>query len=74
LVFDDGHLELKDLSEPKNRDLMMLVVGDVIPKFKSLTSAARRKVENRIKFMSTLTKEMQKSSDALAAVMTDPQK
>jgi hypothetical protein len=72
LVFDDGHLELKDLAEPKNRDLMMMVVGDVLPKFKSLTSAAKHKMENRIKFISSLTKEIQKSSDALSAVMTEP--
>jgi hypothetical protein len=71
LAFEDGHLELKDLSEERNRELMMAVVGDVVPKFKGLTSAAKRKVENRIKFLSSLTKEMQKSSDALSAVMLE---
>ena len=74
LIFGDGHMELKDLSETKNRDLMMTVVAEVLPKFKGLTSQARRKVETRIKFLTSLTKEMQKSSDALTAVMTEPQK
>jgi len=37
LTFEDGHLELEDLSETKNRDLMMAVVGDIVPKFKNLT-------------------------------------
>jgi len=69
LVFDDGHVEIRDLSEEKNRDLMVAVVGDVMPKFKGLTSQAKRKVENRIKFLSNVTKEMQKSADALSAVM-----
>jgi hypothetical protein len=74
MLFQDGHLELVDLSESKNRNLMMAVVGDVLPKFKSLTSQEKRKVENRIKFLSTLTKEIQKSADALHAVMTEPHK
>jgi hypothetical protein len=69
LTFEDGHLELKDLSEYKNRDLMIAVVGDVVPKFKGLTSTAKRKVETRIKFISSVTKEIQKSADALSAVM-----
>jgi hypothetical protein len=69
ITFEDGHLELKDLSEYKNRDLMISVVSDVAPKFKGLTSAAKRKVEARIKFLTSVTKELQKSSDALAAVM-----
>jgi hypothetical protein len=38
LTFEDGHLELKDLSETKNRDLMMAVIDDIMPKFKNLTS------------------------------------
>ncbi len=70
LTFEDGHLELKNLGEEKNRDLMMSVVGDVVPKFKNLTSAQKRKVENRIKFLTSITKEMQKSSDALSAILS----
>jgi hypothetical protein len=70
LQYTDNHVELKDLSEEKNRDLMMAVVNDVIPKFKSLTSMQKRKLENRIKLLSTITKEIQKSSDALSAAMT----
>lgn len=70
LQFEDGHVELKNLSEEKNRDLMMAVVGDVVPKFKSLTSNQKRKLENRIKLLSTVTKEIQKSSDSLSAAMS----
>jgi hypothetical protein len=70
LQFEDGHIELKDLSEEKNRDLMVAVVGDIVPKFKNLTSMQKRKIENRIKLLSTVTKEIQKSSDALSAAMT----
>jgi len=67
LQFEDNHVELKDLSEVKNRDLMMAVIGDVMPKFKNLTSNQKRKIENRLKLISGVTKEIQKSSEALSA-------
>ncbi|HUK84706.1 MAG TPA: hypothetical protein VLU95_02480 [Candidatus Acidoferrum sp.] len=70
LQYVDGHLELKNLSEEKNRDLLMAVVEDVMPKFKNLTSQQKRKLENRIKLLSSVTKEIQKSSDALAAALS----
>jgi hypothetical protein len=63
-------MELKDLSEEKNRDLMMAVIEDVMPKFKGLASTRKRKLENRIKLLSSLTKEIQKSSEALSAALS----
>ena len=73
LQFEDGHLELKDLSEEKNRDLMTAVSGDVMPKFKNLTSQQKHKLENRIKLLSSITKEIQKSSEALSAAISADQ-
>jgi len=69
LQFSDDHIELKDLNEVKNRDLLVAIVGDVMPKFKSLTNNQKRKIENRIKLLSNITKEIQKSSEALSAAM-----
>lgn len=66
LLFRDGHLELRNLSEEKHRELMLIVVEDVLPKFKQLTSGQKRKIENRIKFLSQVTKEMQKIAMALS--------
>jgi hypothetical protein len=74
LVYEDGHLELKDLKEECNRDLMILIVQDVVPKFKSLTSAQKRKLESRIKFLSAVTKEMQKISGEFSALISGAQK
>jgi hypothetical protein len=70
LQFDDGRIELRNLSEEKYRDLMMVVVEDVVPKFKSLTSQQKKKLENRIKMLSSITKEIQKSSEALSAALS----
>lgn len=38
LGFEDGHQELLDLSETRNRDLMMIVAGDIVPKLAVLAS------------------------------------
>jgi len=74
LLHEDGHMELKNLSEEQNRDIMIMVVKDVMPKFKSLTSLQKRKIENRIQFLSAVTNEIQKISGALAALKTVAQK
>jgi hypothetical protein len=66
LLYEDGRMELKDLSDLKLRDLMIAIIEDVMPKFKQFTGAQKKKVENRIKFLSAITKEMQKISKALS--------
>jgi hypothetical protein len=71
VLHQDGQLELKNLSDERHRDLLIGVLEDVIPKFKQLTSNQKRKVENRIKFLTSITKEMQKMSKALTAAASE---
>jgi len=70
VLYQDGRAELKNLSEEKNRDLMVSVIKDVIPQFKQLTNTHRQKIEGRIKFLSAVTKELQKIVKMLSAVTT----
>jgi hypothetical protein len=65
----DGEVELKNLSEEKNRNLMIAVLGDVMPKFKHIFGAYRRRIEDRTKFLAAVTKETQKMSKALTKTM-----
>ncbi len=69
LMFKDGHMELKNLEDPANRDLMVSVIEDIMPKFKGLTSAQKRKVEGRIKFLTAVTKEVQRISEAMSSAV-----
>lgn len=69
ILYDDGQAELKDLSEEENRDLMITVVEDVIPKFKELVGAQKQKIENRINFLSPVTQELQNISQAIATAV-----
>ena len=70
ILHQDGQVELRDLSEETQRDLMVRVIKDVMPKFKQLTSAQRQKVEDRINFLSSVTNEMQKISKAFSTATT----
>jgi len=54
------------LLDKLNRELLIIVVKDVMPKFKQLTSAQKRKVESRIKFLTAVTKELQRISGAIS--------
>ena len=66
ILHQDGKMELKNLKEKTNRDLLICVISDVMPKFKQLTELHREKIELRIKFLSAVTKELQKISKAFS--------
>ena len=74
VTFDDGLFELVDLAEQRNLDVMVAVIPDLLPKFKNLASAQKSKIEDRIKLLSTVTKEMQKISDSLSSVISGAEK
>jgi hypothetical protein len=67
LLYPEGQVEIRSLGEKRERDLMICVMRDAMPKFKQLTSAHRRKIEDRMKFLSSVTQEIQKISKAFAA-------
>ena len=68
ILYKDGRMELKNLEEETNRDLLIRVIRDVVPKLTQLTTSYRQKVENRISFLSAVTKELQKISKAFSAI------
>jgi len=70
ILHQDGQVELRDLREEAHRDLMVSVVKDVVPKFKELVNAHRRKIEDRIEFLLSVTNEMQKISKAFSTATT----
>jgi hypothetical protein len=45
VLFVDGRMESVDLTEPGNRDLLVNVLSDVMPKFNDLVTERRSKLE-----------------------------
>ena len=68
LLHQNGRMESVDLVEVGNRDLLVTIVSDVLPKFKELVSERREKIEKRITFLSEITRELQNIADSFATV------
>ena len=45
LTYADEHQELRDLSDFKNRDVMIAVIGDILPKLEELTTKPKEKIK-----------------------------
>lgn len=67
VLLKDGRMESLDLTDQGNRDLLVTVVSNVLPKFKDLTVEKREKIEKRITFLSEITRELQNIADSVAA-------
>jgi hypothetical protein len=68
VLFRDGRMESVDLLKPENRDLLVDVVSDVMPKFNDLIGERRGRIEKRISFLADVTKELQNIADSVTAV------
>jgi hypothetical protein len=71
ILYQDGQMEIRNLREKSHRELMICAIKDVVPKFKQLTSAHRRKIEDRMEFISSVTNELQKISKAFSTDSDD---
>lgn len=69
ILYRDGRMERKDLGDEENRDLLIRIIRDTMPKLKQFTTSYRQRIENRIRFLSAVTKELQKISKAFSAVL-----
>jgi hypothetical protein len=67
LLYEDGYAKIENLREEKYRDLVVSIVKDTMPKIRLLINANRHKIEDRMKFLSSVTKEMQKISKTFSA-------
>jgi hypothetical protein len=65
LLYMDSRMESIDLTERDNRDLLITVVSDVMPRFNNIIFQRRNKIEKRITFLSSVTKELQTIADSI---------
>jgi len=59
LLHADGRMASIDLTSSDNRDLLVQVIGNVMPRFNSFIAERRQNVEKRLSFLSNVTKELQ---------------
>lgn len=65
VLYKDERMELKNLSDEDNRDLLISVIKDAMPKLKLSASSYRQRIEARIRLISAATNELQKIAKAL---------
>lgn len=68
ILFPDNRMESIDLSLIDNRDLLVIVISDVIPKLNRLFFQRLNKLENRINFLSSVTQELQNISETFSEI------
>lgn len=66
LMYRDGYMILRNLREEENRDLMTAVLEGILPTLKQIFGAHREKIEGRMKFLLSITKEVQKMAKAVS--------
>jgi len=62
----DKKMKTINLTEQKHRELLLEITHDIMPTLKRLVTSYREKIEARVKFMSSVTKELQRTAKAFS--------
>jgi len=67
VLYPGGRLGSINLTEQRHRELLLKITYDIMPTLKKLITSHRQKIETRVKFMSSVTKELQRTAKAFSA-------
>jgi hypothetical protein len=60
LVYKNGEVEILNLAEQENHSILIGITGEIMTKLKVMIDSCRSKTETRVKFLMSITKELQK--------------
>jgi len=66
LVHTNGELEILNLTDEENHDTLVEITGEIMTKLKTIINTSKSKAEKRVKFLITITKELQKVAKVLS--------
>ena len=66
LLYPDETMKIINLTEQRHRELLLKITYDIMPTLKRLITSHRQKIEERVSFMSYITKELQKTAKAFS--------
>ncbi|UCE29313.1 MAG: hypothetical protein JSV85_00840 [Candidatus Bathyarchaeota archaeon] len=66
VLHPDKRMKTVNLTEQRHRELLLEITHDIMPTLKKLVNSYREKVEARVKFMSSVTKELQRTAKAFS--------
>ncbi len=66
VLYPDKNMKTINLTEQNNRELLLEITRDIMPTLKDLVTSYRQKIEARVKFLSSITKELQTTAKAFS--------
>lgn len=60
LVYKNGEVEILNLANQENHKLLVDITGEIMLKLRSVINSYKSETENRVKFLISVTKELQK--------------
>jgi hypothetical protein len=60
LVYRNGEVEILNLTDKENREVLVEITGEIMVNLKSVIDSYRSRTEKRVKFLMSITKELQK--------------
>lgn len=69
VLYGDGSMEAIDLRDEANRDLLLEIIRNVMPKFNGLIAERRAKIEGRMGLLASITGELQNIAEAFSSAI-----
>ena len=66
LVYTNGEVEILNLVDQDNHDVLVGISREILMKLKFVVSSFKSKTEQRVKFLMSITKELQKIAEAFS--------
>jgi len=60
LVYTNGDVEILNLGDQENHDLLVEITSEIMTKLKTVINLSKSKTEKRVRFLVSITKELQK--------------
>jgi len=66
LVYTNGEVEILNLTDQENHDVLVKITGEILLKLKSVINSYRSRTEERVRFLMSITKELQKVAEVFS--------
>lgn len=66
LVYENAEVDLLNITEQNNREILVAIMGDIMVGLKTMINTYKTSIEKRVKFLLSITKELQKIARVFA--------
>jgi hypothetical protein len=66
LVYTNGEVEILNLADQENHDVLVKITDEIMVKLKSVINEYKAKTEKRVRFLMSITKELQKVAEVFS--------